>query len=139
MLIETAIQQDSGLRDILSDLSRDYERLNDLMNQRETELSGRGMLIIIFVSVGLPVLIALLWGCLHLPAKSNHRFQPTSLFFAAASAVGVSVSGRMMGRLKDTLWWLPMWMAISWGSILEPSKPLGVNECQKKSWNNTDE
>ena len=128
MLIETAIQQDSGLRDILSDLSRDYERLNDLMNQRETELSGRGMLIIIFVSVGLPILIAFIVG-LFAPASKGFQItafnQTFSLFFAAASAVGVSVSGRMMGRLKDTLWWLPMWMAISMGLYLGAVKAVG--------------
>ena len=45
----------------------------------------------------------------------------------------------MMGRLKDTLWWLPMWMAISMGLYLGAVKAVGVNECQKKSWNNTDE
>ena len=77
MLIETAMQQDSSLRDILTDLSRDYERLNDLMNRRETELSGRGMLIIIFVSVGLPVLIAFIVG-LFAPCQQgvpNHSVQ----------------------------------------------------------------
>ena len=92
MLIETAMQQDSSLRDILTDLSRDYERLNDLMNQRESELSGRGMLIIIFVSVGLPVLIAFIVG-LFAPASKGFQItafnQTFSLFFAAASAFAV--------------------------------------------------
>ena len=128
MLIETAIQQDSSLREILSDLSRDYERLNDLMNQRETELSGRGMLIIIFVSVGLPVLIAFIVG-LFAPASKGFQItsfnQTFSLFFAAASAVAVGVSGRMMGRLKDTLWWLPMWMTVSMGLYLGAVKAVG--------------
>ena len=126
MLIE--IQQDSSLRDILSDLSRDYERLNDLMNQRETELSGRGMLIILFVSIGLPVLIAFIVG-LFAPASKGFQItgfnQTFSLFFAAASAVAVGVSGRMMGRLKDTLWWLPMWMAVSMGLYLGAVKAVG--------------
>ena len=128
MLIETAIQQDSSLRDILSDLSRDYERLNDLMNQRETELSGRGILIILFVSVGLPVLIAFIVG-LFAPASKGFQItgfnQTFSLFFAAASAVAVGVSGRMMGRLKDTLWWLPLWMAVSMGLYLGAVKAVG--------------
>ncbi len=128
MLVETAIQQDSSLRDILSDLSRDYERLNDLMNQRETELSGRGMLIILFVSVGLPVLIAFIVG-LFAPASKGFQItnfnQTFSLFFAAASAVAVGVSGRMMGRLKDTLWWLPMWMVVSMGLYLGAVKAVG--------------
>lgn len=128
MLIETALQQDSSLRDILSDLSRDYERLNDLMNRRESELQGRGMLIIIFVSIGLPVLIAFIVG-LFAPASKGFQIasfnQTFSLFFAAASAVGVGVSGRMMGRLRDTLWWLPLWMALSMGLYLGAVKAVG--------------
>ena len=128
VLIETAIQQDSSLRDILADLSRDYERLNDLMNRRESELQGRGILIILFVSVGLPVLIAFIVG-LFAPASKGFQIssfnQTFSFFFAAASAVGVSVSGRMMGRFKDTLWWLPMWMAVSMGLYLGAVKVVG--------------
>ena len=99
------------------------------------------MLIIIFVSVGLPVLIAFIVG-LFAPASKGFQItafnQTFSLFFAAASAVAVGVSGRMMGRLKDTLWWLPMWMAISWASIWGPSKPLEVEACQNKFSSNTD-
>ena len=128
VLIETAIQQDSSLRDILTDLSRDYERLNDLMNNRENELQGRGILIILFVSVGLPVLIAFIVG-LFAPASKGFQIsgfnQTFSYFFAAASAIGVGVSGRMMGRLKDTLWWLPLWMTISMGLYLGAVKAVG--------------
>ena len=128
VLIETAIQQDSSLKELLGDLSRDYERLNDLMNNRETELQGRGILIILFVSVGLPVLIAFIVG-LFAPASKGFQItsfnQTFSYFFAAASAIGVGVSGRMMGRLKDTLWWLPMWMAISMGLYLGAVKAVG--------------
>jgi pilus assembly protein TadC len=128
MLIETALQQDSSLREILADLSRDYERLNDLMNRRETELQGRGILIILFVSIGLPVLIAFIVG-LFAPASKGFQIasfnQTFSLFFAAASAVGVSVSGRMMGRFRDTLWWLPLWMVISMGLYLGAVKAVG--------------
>jgi len=128
MLIETAMKQDSSLRDLLGDLSRDYERLNDLMNRRESELQGRGILIILFVSVGLPVLIAFIVG-LFAPASKGFQItsfnQTFSYFFAAASAIGVGVSGRMMGRLKDTLWWLPLWMTISMGLYLGAVKAVG--------------
>ena len=109
MLIETAIQQDSSLRDILSDLSRDYERLNDLMNQRETELSGRGMLIILFVSIGLPVLIAFIVG-LFAPASKGFQItgfnQTFSLFFAAASASRTPCGGYPCG-------WRSQWASTS--------------------------
>lgn len=128
MLIETAIQQDSSLRDILADLSMDYERLNDLLNRRESELQGRGILIILFVSIGLPVLIAFIVG-LFAPASQGFQigaFNNTfSLFFAAASAIAVGVSGRMMGRLRDVLWWLPLWMATSMGIYLGVVKMVG--------------
>jgi len=39
--------------------------------------------------------------------------------------VGVSVSGRMMGRFRDTLWWLPLWMAVSMGLYLGAVKAVG--------------
>jgi hypothetical protein len=39
--------------------------------------------------------------------------------------VAVGVSGRMMGRLKDTLWWLPMWMTVSMGLYLGAVKAVG--------------
>ena len=55
-LMSTAIEQDAPLQNILADMSRDYERLNDLMNRRESDLMGRSILIIMFVSVGLPFL-----------------------------------------------------------------------------------
>ena len=71
-MIDTAIQQDAPLQNILSDLAMDYERLNDLMNKRESELAGRGILIVLFVCIGLPVLIAFIVG-LFAPAKSGYQ------------------------------------------------------------------
>ena len=47
-LMSTAIEQDAPLQNILADMSRDYERLNDLMNRRESDLMGRSILIIMF-------------------------------------------------------------------------------------------
>jgi pilus assembly protein TadC len=128
VLVETALQQDAPLQPILSDLSRDYERLNDLMNQREVELQGRGILIILFVSIGLPVLIAFIVG-LFAPASKGYQiseFNSTfAMFFAVASVIGVGVTGRMLGRLKDMLWWLPLWMVLSMGLYLGAVKAIG--------------
>ncbi len=128
MLIETAMQQDSSLRDILTDLSRDYERLNDLMNKRESELQGRGILIVLFVCIGLPGLIGFLVG-LFTPASSGFQIEgflsTFSLFFAVASAVGVAVSGRMLGRMRDTMWFVPGWMALSMFIFLGATKLIG--------------
>ncbi|MBT5844825.1 MAG: hypothetical protein HOH79_07610, partial [Euryarchaeota archaeon] len=116
VLIQTAIDQDAPLQGILSDLAMDYERLNDLMNKREEELLGRGILIVLFICIGLPVLIAFIVG-LFAPASRGFQidsFNVTfSLFFGAASAIAIGVSGRMLGRFKDALWWMPGWIAFS--------------------------
>ena len=115
-LISTAIEQDAPLRNILADMSRDYERLNDLMNRRESDLMGRSILIIMFVSIGVPFLIAFIVG---LFAPRNQGFQleefnsSFTMFFGAASLVAVGVSGRMLGRMRSALWWAPLWMAVS--------------------------
>ena len=128
VLIDTAMEQDAPLQNILSDLAMDYERLNDLMNKRETELAGRGILIILFVCIGLPVLIAFIVG-LFAPAASGFQianFNSTfSTFFALASATGAMVSGRMMGRARDMLWWIPLWMSTSMLLYLGAVKMIG--------------
>jgi pilus assembly protein TadC len=128
VLIDTAMEQDAPLQNILSDLAMDYERLNDLMNKRETELAGRGILIILFVCIGLPVLIAFIVG-LFAPAASGfqiNNFNSTfSTFFAFASATGALVSGRMMGRARDMLWWIPLWMSTSMLLYLGAVKMIG--------------
>lgn len=115
-LLSTALEQDAPLQQILSSLSRDYERLNDLMNKREHELNGRAILIMLFVSLGLPLLIAFIVG---LFAPKSDGFQLESfnssfiLFFGIASLIAVSVGGRMLGRMRSALWWAPLWMAVS--------------------------
>jgi pilus assembly protein TadC len=115
-LISTALEQDAPLQKILADMARDYERLNDLMNRRESDLTGRAILIIMFVSIGLPFLIAFIVG---LFAPKSQGFQldefnsSFTMFFGAASLVAIGVSGRMLGRMRSTLWWAPLWMAIS--------------------------
>ena len=115
-LISTAIEQDAPLRNILADMSRDYERLNDLMNKRETDLMGRSILIIMFVSVGLPFLIAFIVG-LFAPRSQGFQLEDFNssftMFFGAASLVAIGVSGRMLGRMRTALWWAPLWMAVS--------------------------
>lgn len=115
-LMSTAVEQQAPLQSILSDMSRDYERLNDLMNRRESDLMGRSILIIMFVSVGLPFLIAFIVG-LFAPRSEGYQLDSFNssftMFFGAASLIAISVSGRMLGRMKSTLWWAPLWMAIS--------------------------
>ena len=108
----TAVEQDAPLQDILYRLSLDYERLNDLMNRRESDLSGRSLLIMMFICVGLPLLIAFLVG-LFAPWSSGFQLDflnsTFAIFFCAVSMFSVGVSGRMLGRLKDVVWFLPIW------------------------------
>ena len=115
-LMSTAIEQDAPLQNILANMSHDYERLNDLMNRRESDLMGRSILIIMFVSIGLPFLIAFIVG-LFAPASQGFQLESFNssftLFFGAASLVAISVSGRMLGRMRSALWWAPLWMAVS--------------------------
>ena len=127
-LLETAIEQGAPLQEILMNLSMDYERLNDLMNKRESELQGRGILIVLFICIGLPGLIGFLVG-LFTPGSKGFQidgFLSTfSLFFAVASAVGVAVSGRMLGRMKDIMWFVPLWMTMSMFFFLGATKMIG--------------
>ena len=115
-LMSTAIEQDAPLQNILADMSRDYERLNDLMNRREGDLNGRAILIILFVSIGLPFLIAFIVG-LFAPRSQGYQLgdfnSSFTLFFGAASLIAVGVGGRMLGRMRSSLWWAPLWMAVS--------------------------
>ncbi len=127
-LLETAIEQGAPLQEILMNLSMDYERLNDLMNKRESELQGRGILIVLFICIGLPGLIGFLVG-LFTPGSKGFQidgFLSTfSLFFAVASAVGVAVSGRMLGRMRDIMWFVPLWMTMSMFFFLGATKMIG--------------
>jgi hypothetical protein len=115
-LMSTAVEQDAPLQSILSSLSIDYERLNDLMNRREKDLLGRGILIMMFVAVGLPLLIAFIVA-LFAPAASGFQLDDFNtsftLFFGIGSLIAMAVSGRMLGRMRDALWWAPVWMAAS--------------------------
>jgi len=127
-LLETAIDQGAPLQEILMNLSMDYERLNDLMNKRESELQGRGILIVLFICIGLPGLIGFLVG-LFTPGSKGFQidgFLSTfSLFFAVASAIGVTVSGRMLGRMRDIMWFVPLWMTMSMFFFLGATKMIG--------------
>ena len=89
-LITTALKQDAPLKDLLYSLSQDYDRLNQLMDRRETELSGYSMMMIMLIGFGLPGLIAFIVG-LFTPASSGYQVlefhRVFALFFGAASAI----------------------------------------------------
>jgi hypothetical protein len=39
--------------------------------------------------------------------------------------VGVAVAGRMLGRMRDTMWFVPGWMAMSMFIFLGATKLIG--------------
>ena len=115
-LIQTAVEHNAPLQSILFDLAHDYERLNDLINEREKNLSGIAMTIILFVSLGLPGVIAVIVG---LFAPSSQGFQLSNFnntfaaFFGAASLIAVATSARMLGRFRENAWFFPLWFGLS--------------------------
>jgi pilus assembly protein TadC len=117
-LIQTAVEQNAPLQAVLYDLANDYQRLNDLIDKREKDLSGLVMTIVLFVCLGLPGLIAVLIGLFAPPSKGyqiDSIATTFSIFFGAASAVAVAICGRMLGRMDAMLWWLPFWSTLSMG------------------------
>ena len=114
-LMSTAIEQDAPLQSILADMSRDYERLNDLMNRRESDLMGRSIFDYVRFR-RIAILDRLIVG-LFAPRSQGFQLQSFNssftMFFGAASLVAIGVSGRMLGRLRSALWWAPLWMAVS--------------------------
>lgn len=127
-LITTALKQDAPLKDLLYSLSQDYDRLNQLMDRRETELSGYSMMMIMLIGFGLPGLIAFIVG-LFTPASSGYQVlefhRVFALFFAAASAITVGISGRMLGRFRDMAWFLPAWCCISMSMYIGAATLIG--------------
>ena len=115
-LLSTAEENDAPIQEILFRSSLEYEKLNDLVNKRENDLLGQAILIIMFISVGLPALIAFIVG-LFAPESSGYAVDEVNSamvhFFGAASGVAVMVSGRMLGRARDYLWLVPLWMFAS--------------------------
>ena len=115
-LMSTAIEQDAPLQNILADMSRDYERLNDLMNRRESDLMGRSILDN-HVCISWTTFPNRIHRWTIRPRTQGFQLESFNssftLFFGAASFVAISVSGRMLGRMRSALWWAPLWMAVS--------------------------
>lgn len=115
-LIQTAVEQNSPLQSVLYDLANDYQRLNDLIDKREKDLSGLVMTIVLFICIGLPGLLAVLIG-LFAPPSAGYQIDSItsvfSVFFGAASAVAVAICGRMLGRMRAMMWWIPFWTMTS--------------------------
>jgi len=115
-LIITASEQGASLKEILFNMSQEYTRLNQLMNKRENELMGRALMITIFISILLPGIIAFMIGAFASPSSGmdvSAINRSLMLFFAGSSILAVTISGRMLGRFKASLWVVPIWAFVS--------------------------
>ena len=101
-LIQTAVEQNSPLQSVLYDLANDYQRLNDLIDKREKDLSGLVMTIVLFICIGLPGLLAVLIGLLRhrVQATKSTTSPPCSLSSSAPRAPLRGHLGRMLGRMR---------------------------------------
>lgn len=87
-LIQTAVEQNSPLQSVLYDLANDYQRLNDLIDKREKDLSGLVMTIVLFICIGLQACSRSSSGCLRLrvQATKSTTSRPCSLSSSAPRA-----------------------------------------------------
>jgi hypothetical protein len=115
-LLATARAQDAPLEDITFKMSMEYDRLNKLMNKRESELQGRALLIQIFIAMLLPAIIAAMFGTFAPPTAGyaiRGVLNSLSLFFGVSAGVTTIIGGRMLGRGRASLWYVPMWVVLS--------------------------
>jgi len=115
-LLSAAIEQNAPLQEVTNSMSVEYDRLNKLVNMREKEMTGQSFLLIMLMCLLLPVIMGFMFGAFATGAGGAyfgniHGWMIT--FHILASAVCVGVSGRMLGRMKQALWWAPFWGALS--------------------------
>ena len=104
------------MQDVLFNMSQEYSRLNKLMNKRDTELQGSAFLILIFVGLMLPAIIAFMIG-IFAPKSSGMVVDDLNTimayFFGAATGISVLISGRMLGRMMSWFWYVPSFALLS--------------------------
>ena len=109
-LILTSLESDAPMQDVLFEMSQEYSRLNKLMNKRDTELQSSAFLIIFFVGLMLPAIIAFMIGIFSPKSSGMVADDLNSImayFFGGATAIAVLISGRMLGRMKNWFWFVP--------------------------------
>ncbi len=117
-LLSTSMEQNAPLQDVTFRMSMEYERLNLLMNDRETKIYGQAMTMLIMMGLMLPGIAGFIVGVFAGPPKGfpvDSVLDSVELFTAAAIGITVVISGRMLGRLRAYLWIMPAWMVISTG------------------------
>jgi pilus assembly protein TadC len=115
-LLSTSLEQNAPMQDVTFRMSMEYERLNSLMNDRESKIFGQAFTMLILMGLMLPAIAGFIVGVFAGPPKGfpvDNVLDSVELFTAAASGVTVAISGRMLGRLRSYLWTMPAWMLIS--------------------------
>ena len=115
-LLSTAIEQDAPLGDVTNSMSVEYDRLNKLINIREREMSGQSLLLLMLMCLLLPGVMGFMFAVFGLAAPGaywggiHNVMMP---YLMASAALSVVISGRMLGRTKQALWWVPFWASTS--------------------------
>jgi len=115
-LLSTAIDQDAPLGEVTNSMSIEYDRLNKLINVREKEMSGQSFLLLMLMCLLLPGVMGFMFAVFGLAAAGaywGHIHSVMMPYLMASAALSVVISGRMLGRTKQALWWIPFWSTIS--------------------------
>ncbi len=115
-LLSTAIDQDAPLGEVTNSMSIEYDRLNKLINVREKEMSGQSFLLLMLMCLLLPGVMGFMFAVFGLAAAGaywGHIHGVMMPYLMASAALSVVISGRMLGRTKQALWWIPFWSTIS--------------------------
>lgn len=115
-LLSTAIEQDAPLAEVTNSMSVEYDRLNKLINLREKEMMGQSVLLMMLMCLLLPGIMGFMFAVFGLAAAGaywGHIHIVMIPYLMAVAALSIVISGRMLGRTKQALWWIPFWATIS--------------------------
>ena len=115
-LLSTAIEQDAPLGEVTNSMSVEYDRLNTLINVREKGMSGQSFLLLMLMCLLLPGVMGFMFAVFGLAATGaywGHIHDVMLPYLMASAALSVVISGRMLGRTKQALWWIPFWSTLS--------------------------
>ena len=90
--------------------------MNKLINVREKEMSGQSFLLLMLMCLLLPGVMGFMFAVFGLAAAGaywGHIHNVMMPYLMASAALSVVISGRMLGRTKQALWWIPFWSTIS--------------------------
>lgn len=115
-LLGSAIEQDAPLGEVTNSMSIEYDRLNKLINMRESEMMGQSVLLMMLMTLLLPGVMGFMFAVFGLAATGaywGHIHGVMVPYLMAAAALSVVISGRMLGRTKQSLWWVPFWATLA--------------------------